>query len=197
MLLSELAEIIQGNIPTRIEVKDGMRVELLTMQDLNYFANLSNEETTTKYIRVQSDRIKSLSFVKEGDVVVSLSSCKAVVIDIKVVNRLVLSNLAIIRIYDKDALDPNFLCWYINRNPNAIKKFKQLQQGTHTVSIIPLSTVKNIDLEIIPISVQRKIGIIYELQRQRYRTNQIIEQKKAGVLSYQLMKIFEQEIYNG
>ena len=83
MLLSELAEIIQGNIPTRIEVRDGIRVELLTMQDLNYFANLSNEETTTKYIIVQSDRIKSLSFVKEGDVVVSLSSCKAIVIDIK------------------------------------------------------------------------------------------------------------------
>ncbi len=197
MLLSELAEIIQGNIPTRIEAKYGEKIELLTMQDLNYIANVSDEEIATKYIIVQSDKRKALSFVKEGDVVISLSSCKAIVIDSKTVNKLILSNLAIIRIYDKDALDSNYLCWYINRNPDAIKKFKQLQQGTHTVSIIPLSTVKNFDIEIRSISMQRKIGIIYELQRQRYRINQIVEQKKSEVLTYKLMNIFKQENHNG
>ena len=197
MVLSEFAEIIQGNIPTRIEAENGEIIELLTMQDLNYIANVSDEEIVTKHITVQSDKSKSLLFVKEDDVVISLSSCKAIVIGGKTANKLILSNLAVIRICDKEKLDPHFLCWYINKNVSTIKKFKQLQQGTHTVSIIPLSIIKSFEIEMIPISKQRKIGRIYELQRQRYRINQIVEQKKAEVLSYQLMKIFEQEIYNG
>lgn len=197
MVLSELAEIIQGNIPTRIEAENGEKIELLTMQDLNYIANVSDEEIATKHIIVQSDKSKALLFVKKDDVVISLSSCKAIVIDSKTENKLILSNLAVIRICDKEKLDPHFLCWYINKNVNTIKKFKQLQQGTHTVSIIPLSIIKSFEIEMISISIQREIGQIYELQRQRYRINQIVEQKKAEVLSYQLMKIFEREICNG
>ena len=197
MVLSELAEIIQGNIPTRIEAENGEKIELLTMQDLNYIANVSDEEIAAKHITVQSDKSKSLSFVKEDDVFISLSSCKAIVVDDKNANKLILSNLAIIRIFDKEKLDPHFLCWYINKNINTIKKFKQLQQGTHTVSIIPLSIIKSFEIEMASISVQKQIGQIYELQRQRYRMNQVIEQKKAEVLTYQLMKIFEREVCNG
>lgn len=43
MELQSLANIIQGNIPTRIEVTTGQSVETITMQELNYIANVSDD----------------------------------------------------------------------------------------------------------------------------------------------------------
>ena len=41
MDLQDLANIIQGNIPTRIEVSSGQPIETITMQELNYIANVN------------------------------------------------------------------------------------------------------------------------------------------------------------
>ena len=41
--LLQLANIIQGNIPTRIESPVGQSIETITMQELNYIANVSDE----------------------------------------------------------------------------------------------------------------------------------------------------------
>ena len=43
MELTKLADIIQGNIPTRIEVSSGQSIETITMQELNYIANVSDD----------------------------------------------------------------------------------------------------------------------------------------------------------
>ena len=112
MELTKLADIIQGNIPTRIEVPSGQSIETITMQELNYIANVSDDLPIEKYLTVQSDKIASYSLTKEYDVVVGLSSGKAIVIEQSRARKLVLSNLAIIRIKDINVLDPHYLCWY-------------------------------------------------------------------------------------
>lgn len=194
MELKQLASIIQGNIPTRIEVSEGVSIETITMQELNYIANVSDDLPVEKHIVVQGDKLNTYSLTQNKDVVVGLSSGKAIVIDNKRANRLILSNLAIIRIKDTNLLDPYYLCWLINNNKAEIRK---MQQGTTAVSIIPLSKLKSFEVTLVPIETQRTIGKIDELKRQRDRTTHSIEAKKADVLAQQLMIIYEKESKDG
>lgn len=194
MELQHIANIIQGNIPTRIETTIGLSVETITMQELNYIANVSDDLPVEKYITVQGDKIGTYSLTKKYDVVVGLSSGKAIVIESNRANKLILSNLAIIRIKDTEKVDPYYLCWFINSNKAAIKK---MQQGTSAVSIIPLSMLKSFEVELLPIETQRTIGKINELKRQRDRLTHSIETKKTDILTQQLMTIYEKERKNG
>ena len=194
MELNQLASIIQGNIPTRIEVSEGESIETITMQELNYIANVSDDLPVEKHIVVQGDKLNTYSLTQNKDVVVGLSSGKAIVIDDKRANRLILSNLAIIRIKDNNLLDPYYLCWLINSNKAEIRK---IQQGTAAVSIIPLSMLKSFDVTLVPIETQRTIGKIDELKRQRDRITHSIEAKKTDVLAQQLMIIYEKESKDG
>lgn len=194
MELQHIANIIQGNIPTRIETTIGLSVETITMQELNYIANVSDDLPVEKNITIQGDKLESYSLTKEKDVVVGLSSGKAIVIESNRANKLILSNLAIIRIKDTEKVDPYYLCWFINSNKAAIKK---MQQGTSAVSIIPLSMLKSFKVELLPIETQRTIGKINELKRQRDRLTHSIETKKTDILTQQLMTIYEKERKNG
>ena len=194
MELQHLSNIIQGNIPTRIETANGISIETITMQELNYIANVSDDLPVEKYISVKGDKLETYSLTREYDVVVGLSSGKAIVIEGGRANKLILSNLAIVRIKDINKIDPYYLCWYINNNKASIKK---MQQGTSAVSIIPLSMLKSFEVMLLPIETQRTIGRISELKRQRDRLTHSIETKKADVLTQQLMKIFEKESRNG
>ena len=193
MDLQDLANIIQGNIPTRIEVSSGQPVETITMQELNYIANVSDDLPIEKYITVQSDKLENYSLTKEKDVVVGLSSGKAIVIESKRANKLILSNLAIIRVKDPGKIDPYYLCWFINNSKSSLKQLKKIQQGNAAVSIIPLSLLKCFDIELLPIETQRIIGKISELKRQRDRVNHSIETKKSNILTQQVMTIYEKE----
>ena len=193
MDLQDLANIIQGNIPTRIEVSSGQPIETITMQELNYIANVSDDLPVEKYITVQSDKLENYSLTKEKDVVVGLSSGKAIVIESKRANKLILSNLAIIRVKDTEKVDPYYLCWFINNSKSSLKQLKKIQQGNAAVSIIPLSLLKCFDIELLPIETQHIIGKISELKRQRDRVNHSIETKKSNILTQQVMTIYEKE----
>lgn len=197
MDLQDLANIIQGNIPTRIEVSSGQPIETITMQELNYIANVSDDLPVEKYITVQSDKLENYSLTKEKDVVVGLSSGKAIVIESMRANKLILSNLAIVRVRDTEKIDPYYLCWFINSSKSSLKQLKKIQQGNAAVSIIPLSLLKCFDIELLPIETQRIIGKISELKRQRDRANHSIETKKSDILTQQLMTIYEKERKHG
>ncbi len=190
MELNKIADIIQGNIPTRIEVAKGCSIETITMQELNYVANISDELPIKKYLTVKDDNSSSYSMTRYKDVIVGLNSGKSIVVEADRAEKLILSNLAIIRIKDTSKIDPYYLCWYINTNTAAIKK---MQQGTYAVSIIPLSMLKGFEIKLLPIEKQQLIGKIYELKRKRDRLTQQIEAKKSDVLSQKLLEVFAKE----
>ena len=112
-------------------------------------------------------------------------------------NKLILSNLAIVRVRDTEKIDPYYLCWFINSSKSSLKQLKKIQQGNAAVSIIPLSLLKCFDIELLPIETQRIIGKISELKRQRDRANHSIETKKSDILTQQLMTIYEKERKHG
>lgn len=175
----------------------GQSIETITMQELNYIANLSDEVPIEKCLKVQRDKISTYSLTKEHDIVVGLSSGKAIVIERNRAKKLVLSNLAIIRVKDTNMLDPYYLCWYINNNKEALKQLNRLKQANAAVSIIPLSMLKSFEVILLPIDKQRAIGKVSDLKRQRDRLTRSIETKKKDILTQQLIKIFEKELKNG
>lgn len=197
MELIHLANIIQGNIPTRIEVSVGKTLETITMQELNYIANVSDDFPIAKYLTVQSDKADSYVFTQAGDVLVGLSTGKAIVIEPKKSGKLVLSNMAIVRIKDINKVDPYYLCWYINNNKSALKELNKLKQATAATSVIPLSMLKSFEIVLLPIEKQRLIGKVNDLKRQRDRITHTIEAKKTELLSHQLIKLFEKESKDG
>lgn len=197
MKLQHLSNIIQGNIPTRIAVSTGQSVETITMQEINYIANVSDDLPVEKFLTIQGDKLPTYATTQKYDVVVGLSSGKAIVIESNRVDKLILSNLAIIRINDMSEVDPYYLCWFINNNTAALKQLKKLKQATSAVSIIPLSMLKNFEITLLPIEKQRTIGKIYELKRQRDRLTRSIESKKTDILARQLMKIYDKELKDG
>lgn len=197
MELIHLANIIQGNIPTRIEVSVGKTLETFTMQELNYITNVSDDFPVAKFLTVQSDKADSYVFTQVGDVLVGLSTGKAIVIEPKKSGKLVLSNMAIVRIKDINKVDPYYLCWYINNNKSALKELNKLKQATAATSVIPLSMLKSFEIVLLPIEKQRLIGKVNDLKRQRDRITHTIEAKKTELLLHQLIKFFEKESKDG
>lgn len=197
MELGQMAEIIQGNNPTRIEKPVGIGtigIDVLTMQELNFVINDVDIEPQGKIINVEESKYDTFAFTRINDIVIVLSSGKTMVIDEARAGKIILSNLAIIRLNNISKIDPYFLCWYFNNNTTEIKK---RLQGKALVSIIPITELKKIDIAPIPINRQRQIGKIYELNRKRERIQRSIAEKQKKILVYQLNKAYEKENING
>lgn len=173
--INQLADISQGSILTRIKSQDnnGICSEALTMQELSYYCNQSDDLATVNEVVVDKDRYENCLFSQAGDVLVGLSSGNAMVIENERAGKLVLSNFAVIRIKDKKKLDPYYLCWMINENKDVKRQLLPLYQKTSRVVVIPISTFKDIEIECCPIDKQVKIGKTYDLSRKLVRTKRL------------------------
>lgn len=169
--ISDLAIVSQGSILTRIKSTDNKSVHLeaLTMQELTYYCNQTDERGTKNEISIDINKFDNCLFSLKGDVVVGLSSGNAMVIDEERSNKLVLSNFADIRIKDKDKLDPYYLCWLINESIEVKRQLLPLYQKSTRVNVIPISTFKDIEIECCDIAKQKKIGETYNASRKLIR----------------------------
>lgn len=173
--INQLADISQGSILTRIKSQDnnGISSEALTMQELSYYCNQSDDLAAANEVVVDKDRYENCLFSQAGDVLVGLSSGNAMVIEKERAGKLVLSNFAVIRIKDKKKLDPYYLCWMINENNDVKRQLLPLYQKTSRVVVIPISTFKDIEIECCSIEKQVKIGKTYDLSRKLVRTKRL------------------------
>ncbi len=173
--INQLADISQGSILTRIKSQDnnGISSEALTMQELSYYCNQSDDLAAANEVVVDKDRYENCLFSQAGDVLVGLSSGNTMVIEKERAGKLVLSNFAVIRIKDKKKLDPYYLCWMINENNDVKRQLLPLYQKTSRVVVIPISTFKDIEIECCSIEKQVKIGKTYDLSRKLVRTKRL------------------------
>lgn len=189
--LNEIAEISQGNILTRIKPVnqlDEVEADSISMQELSYYVGvLDNFDNYTKS-KVSSSKLSSCIFTKQKDIVVGLSSRKAMVIEEERSNKLLLSNFALVRA-DISKLDPYYFCWLFNENLQFQKNLEQKVQGSANVSILPINTLKELELDLPNINIQRKVGLLYNLYRKRERLCKIIMEKENIVMNYHLNKI--------
>lgn len=189
--ICEISDITQGSILTRIKaVGSGQVLKAITMQELSYYINASDEKGESNEIVVENKKIDNACFSRKGDILVGLSSGKAMVVEDENNNKLILSNFIRIRINDFNLIDPYYLCWTLNENRDVLRAIVAMTQGTARVSILPLAFLKDIEIKIIPIEEQRKIGRIYELSRRRRRIR-----RNKEVLNYEINNKLLMEVY--
>lgn len=189
--LSEIAEITQGNILTRIkpgsQFDETVEFDSISMQELSYIVGQSDILEKSSKVKVLKEKESSCVLTKQNDIVVGLSSRKAFVIDETRSNNLLLSNFALIRILDTNILDPHYFCWLLNEDLQFQKYIDQKMQGSANVIILSINNVKDMELELPDIEKQKMIGEIYELGRQRDRLSKTILKKTSLVRNYLLM----------
>ena len=191
--INQLADISQGSILTRIKAQDnnGVCSEALTMQELSYYCNQSDDVATVNAVVVDKNRYENCLYSQTGDVLVGLSSGNAMVIEKERAGKLVLSNFAVIRIKDKKKLDPYYLCWMINENNDVKRQLFPLYQKTSRVVVIPISTFKDIEIECCPIDKQVKIGKTYDLSRKLVRTKRSKVDTAKKIINYSLKEVIK------
>ena len=194
--LEEVGEIVQGAIYTRIkpsnDIDECALLDTISMQELNY--TIGNSLTYEKLeSKVLNSKIASCIFTKEDDVLIGLTMQKAMVITLERSGKLALSNFALIRIHDKNVVDPNYLCWLINENSYFKKLIDQSSQGTSYVSIVSIATLRNLEIPLIEIKKQRKIGKLYQLSIERKKVGEKLEQLKDNILKCNIEKIYRGE----
>ncbi len=180
--LGDIANISQGSILTRVEDRSGTPAETISMMELSYYCLQNDSFPETKIVSLNDKSRSKCVFTEKGDVLVGLSSAKAMVIEGPRTNKLVLSNFAVIRINDTNYVDPYYLCWLFNENSGISKTITTLSQGMTRVSVVPLSELKELNIELPGIEEQRKIGKTYDLLRQLTR----LERRKSSI-RYQLV----------
>lgn len=168
--LCEAADVSQGSILTRIKAvdKEGIKAEAITMQELSYYCNQSDEKPSANMVFIRGDRYDNCLFSNVGDVLVGLSSGNAMVIEKERENKLILSNFAVIKA-NPTVIDPYYLCWMLNEDNSIKKQLAMLYQRTSRVVVIPISTFKDIELDCCDINKQILIGKSYNLVRRKAR----------------------------
>lgn len=190
--LSEIAEVIQGNILTRIkpysQFDETVELDSISMQELSYIVGLSDISDNHGKIKILKSKKDSCVLTQQKDIVVGLSSKKAFVVDEKRSNSLLLSNFALVRVNDINVLDPYYFCWLLNENLHFQRYIDQKTQGSANVIILSINNLKDIEIALPDIEKQKLIGKIYELGRLRDRISQQLLEKTKLARNYNLMK---------
>lgn len=195
--LDEIAEIYQGSIYTRIKPNNGIDecslLDTISMQELNYTVGnslcLEKQESS-----VLKSKVSSCTFTKEYDVLVGLTMQKAMVINLERSGKLILSNFAVIRIHDKNIIDPYYLCWLINENSYFKRLIDASSQGIAYVSTLSIATLRGFEIPAIDIFKQRKIGELYRLSIERKKVGMRLEELNDTLLKLQIEKLFEGDL---
>lgn len=195
--LEAISEIVQGAIYTRIKsdnsIDECTLLDTISMQELNYTIgnSLTYEKQESKVLNL---KISSCTFTKQDDVLVGLTMQKAMVITSERSGKLTLSNFAVIRIHDKNVLDPNYLCWLLNENSYFKKVIEQSSQGTAYVSTLSIATLRGLEIPLVDIDKQRKIGQLYQISIQRKKIGARLEELKDYLLKAQIESIYKGEM---
>lgn len=170
--LSEISSVSLGTILTRVNAEthdDAVTVETISMQEVSYFVGKSDINGEPLFSKIKTSKIGSCEFTKVNDIVIGLTSRNAMVIDCSRANKLVASNFLKIRIHDTNLLDPTYLCWLLNENTEIRNYLETSKQGTAAVSVLKVQDIRELEIEIIPITQQRKIANFYSNYLRKYR----------------------------
>lgn len=197
MILTDIAHVNLGTILTRVkqrnELEEYLELDTITMQELSYVSGYSDMKWTPLFSKVSKKKNDICLFTEENDIVIGLSSMNSMVITKERSNKLLLSNFCLVRIKDKEILDPYYFVWLINECKAFKKQLVGSMQGCSYVKMLSLDTVRSLDVDLPDISIQRKIGMVYKLGIEKDRlTKRIIEINR--MLRNELL---ENKVYGG
>lgn len=197
MKLIDIADISLGTILTRVkpqnELDDCLEIDTITMQELSYVSGYSDVEWSMLLSKISKKKINKCLLTRENDIVIGLSSQNSMVITKERANKLLLSNFCLVRIKNHELLDPYYFVWLINECKSLNKQLTGFMQGSAYVKMFSLDTIRNLEIDLPAIDVQRKIGKIYSLGIEKDRiSKRIIELNKISRNT-----LIEKKVYGG
>lgn len=141
----------------------GKEYKLIKMKDIDCEGNIDYYNLES----FNSDRVDDKYILKMGDILIKTKSGEntAAIIEEDFENMVATSHFTIIRIGDKEVLDPYYLLTYIN-SFKAQEYFKRNARGT-VQPMISKGIIDELDIKMIDIESQVNIGIMHK-RRQAY-----------------------------
>ncbi|MFI3211325.1 MAG: hypothetical protein R3Y64_09810, partial [Peptostreptococcaceae bacterium] len=121
----------------------------------------------TKTISISKDDFSKEILSKKDMVVIGLTVHKACVISKEHTKKIIPSNFAYV-VLNKRKIDPYYFTWYFNEHPQ-IKKVLQVATQGSSLRALSVQMLRELDIELIDIKSQKKIGQIYHLNLQKER----------------------------
>ena len=169
MKLEKLGKVNHGLTTSRITAKPDEQQEeipLFTIQDLNIEMGSYDLKSEGKTITVSKNNFDKNLLSRENAIVVGLTVHRACVIEKHHVGKIIPSNFAYIYL-DESKIDSNYFTWYFNEHPNIKRQLQIAMQGAMGIKALSVQMLRELEIELPSIEIQRKLGKIYELRRRK------------------------------
>ena len=165
--IDEIAKLHPGQLLTRIrEVDDPNATGYVVYSGKHFFADSfqpeSDDGKQDKVIRTD----ETVMLVKQGMLLISLTTNKAVIVRKEHEGHLLTSNYVLVD-YDVDKIDPNYFCYIYNESDEVKKQIAMNEQGASLVSRLSLQQLRKFELFCPSLEDQHRVGAIYRLQQKR------------------------------
>lgn len=167
--LEKLGKVNHGLTISRITAKpDELQedISLFTIQDLNIETGNYDLKSEDKVVSVSKENFDKNLLSEENMVVIGLTVHKAYVIEGHHVGKIIPSNFAYMYLNEKE-IDLNYFVWYFNEYPNIKKQLQVASQGSMGIMAISVQMLRELEIELPDIEIQRKIGKVYDLRRKK------------------------------
>lgn len=166
------------NFQSGIYEKPDINADLLYLQAVHFTRSGKFDETVAPQLKLNNKLEKHL--LKEGDLLFAAKGLNnfAVVYQEEIGKAVASSSFIVIKIDQKNrrAILPNYLAWFITHHKQ-IKLMHQQQLGT-TIPSISMKQLAELEIDIPPIDVQKKIVTIHQLREKEKEINYLIEEWK-------------------
>jgi len=179
MKLSDFIHFQAGQMLTRLDEDiSGKEYYLYSSEQfsVDLQEKLQVDESENKIIRTN----KEVPVTREGMILISSIYNQAVIVKKAHEGYLLSSNYIIITM-NPNVLDPKFFCYWFNESKETRKQILLNQQGS-SVSRLSIREIKNFEITMPKIEIQKSIGQVYVLQARKT----LLEQRKA-ILSQQVL----------
>lgn len=170
MKLHEIAEFTQGTFANRLETLSTdieiTKVKLLSLKEFNETLGLAYRISNEKDVNITVPKEKLVpQLLTDTDTLVLHTHTQKIALLPEKYSGLLLTN-NFIKIQLASVVDKAFFEWYFNEHPAIQKQLAFLSEGTVS-SILKLSHLKDLEIELPPIQQQIIIGKIAQLKRRK------------------------------
>lgn len=170
MKLHEIAEFTQGTFANRLETLSTdieiTKVKLLSLKEFNDTLGLAYRISNEKDVNITVPKEKLVpQLLTDTDTLVLHTHTQKIALLPEKYSGLLLTN-NFIKIQLASVVDKVFFEWYFNEHPAIQKQLAFLSEGTVS-SVLKLSHLKDLEIELPPIQQQITIGKIAQLKRRK------------------------------
>ncbi|WP_077620369.1 restriction endonuclease subunit S [Bacillus sinesaloumensis] len=170
MKLHEIAVFTQGAFTNRLETLSSdvetLKVKPLSLKEFNETLGLAYRISNEKNIEitVQKEKLVPQLLTDTNSLILHTHTQKVALLPQKYSGLLLTNNF--IKIQFTSNADPAFFEWYFNEHPSIQKQLSVLSEGT-VISLLKLSHLKDLEIDLPPIQKQIIIGKIAQLKKRK------------------------------